>query len=117
MEADYKTHPHKDYIYWLYDPSGDGMMYFKTKEDRDLAAEFAIDGYRDDGEWDEDIEGMSYGIVTHAAQCIDKKMRPEKLNEDCRDAEGVYWPENIEWFGNYTMEPLDILNTAEQNSR
>lgn len=41
------NHTHK---YWLYDPEGDGMLYFKTKAARDCAARDAIAHYEYYGE-------------------------------------------------------------------
>lgn len=107
----YKTHPHKDYPYWLHDPRWEGTMYFQTAEDRDIAAEDAINAYLDDG-WDEEVEFVSCGVVTHFAQCLEKIPRPvdEDLDEDGYDGEGIHWPEEIAWRGNYKMEPIKKEN-------
>ena len=54
--------------YFLYDPEGDGMMYFDTEEERDKAAKEAIDDYLDCDEWSDEVVNVVTGIVTHSAQ-------------------------------------------------
>jgi hypothetical protein len=107
MAKDYKTHPHSEYPFWLFDPEWEGMMFFRTEEDRDAAAEDAIAGYLDEG-WSEEVEQVCCGVVTHSAQCIDKDMRPDNapLDQDCDCEDGSHWPSDMAWRGNYTMEPL-----------
>jgi hypothetical protein len=104
-ELKYKTHPHNDYPYWLFDPCWEGMMFFRTEADRDAAAEEAIAGHLDE-HWSEEIEHVCCGVVTHFAQCLDKTERPEDLDEENCDGEGSYWPDDMGWRGNYKMEPL-----------
>lgn len=105
---DTKRVPHPDYRFWLIDPEGDGMTYYRTAEDRDRAAALAIDACRGDGDegWDEDgLDGIAAGEVTHVARVTEKKMRPDDLDDEQCDGEGVYWGD-FEWMGNYTMVPL-----------
>lgn len=103
--SDYKMHPHKDYPFWLFDPCWEGMMFFKTESERDEAAESAIAGHLDEA-WSEEVEQVCCGVVTHSAQCLNKTMRPDELDEEGVDGEGNYWPDDMAWRGNYTMEPL-----------
>ena len=108
MTMDTKRVPHPGYRFWLFDPAGDGMTYYRTAEDRDKAAAVAIDTCRGDGDegWDEDgLEGIAAGEVTHVARVTDKKMRPDDLDDEQCDGEGTYWGD-FEWMGNYTMVPL-----------
>ena len=101
---DMKKNPHADYKYWLYAPEGDGMTYYRTREDRDKAGEDAIAVYLDADGWSEDVEYVAAGEVTHVAQCVDRKERPTNLDADGCDEEGIYWGD-CESMGNYTLEP------------
>ena len=105
-KPDVKHRPHPEYRYWLYDPEGDGMTYYRTKEARDSAAKQAIDCYLEDG-WAEEVELVSAGEVTHFAQVLNKTMRPsdEDLEDGC-DENGLDWPDGMDWRGNYALEPL-----------
>lgn len=108
MNQDIKWHPHPEYPYWLNDPDGDGITFYRTAEDRDAAAAETLDEYKDaDGCWTEEVEGVCAGVVTHIAQCKNKVMRPpeDELDEEGCDGEGAYWGD-FEWMGNYTLEPI-----------
>lgn len=105
-KTDVKHRPHPEYRYWLYDPEGDGMTYYRTKEARDSAAKQAICCYIEDC-WAEEVELVSAGEVTHFAQVLNKTMRPsdEDLEDGC-DENGLDWPDGMDWRGNYALEPL-----------
>lgn len=110
-QIDVKYRPHSEYRFWLYDPQGDGMAYYRTQEARDEAAKRAIDAYMDDG-WDEEVEYVVAGEVTHSAQCLNKRNRPDDLDESGCDGEGTYWGE-FKWIGSYKLEPLTPNGQAE----
>ncbi len=112
-KLDMKYRPSAEYRYWLYDPEGDGMVYFRTQADRDKQAATAIDAYLDDG-WAEEVELVAAGELTHFAQVLDKTMRPadEDLDEEQRDGAGCEWPEGMAWRGNYEMAPLETPNAG-----
>lgn len=103
-KRDMKYRPHPDYRYWLYNPEGDGMTYYRTKEDRDKAGAEAVAAYLDDG-WTEEVEYVAAGEVTHSAQCLNKKQRPDDIDEEGCDGEGTYWGD-FTWIGNYALEPM-----------
>lgn len=111
---DWQRRPSAEYRYFLYDPEGDGMVYFRTVDARDRQAALAIAAYLDDGEWGEDVEFLSAGELTHFAQ-VDRQMRPEDedLDEEKCDGEGVLWPDDMDWRGNYTMAPVGTLLDKE----
>ena len=92
--------------YWLYDPEGDGVTYYSTKEERDAEAQRTIDAYIDtfgDG-WSDEVEFIAAGELTHFAQVTHKQM-----------SDGTPWEEGMTRRGNYTLEPLKgtIMDTAE----
>jgi len=99
--------PMPGYRFWLYDPDGDRMTYYRFREERDAAGARAIEQYLDDG-WSEDVEMVSAGEVTHYAQVLNKTMRPstDDLDEEECDGEGTPWPDGMAWRGTYTLEPM-----------
>lgn len=97
--------PTAEYRYWLYDPSGDGMIYFRSIEERDAEAAAAVALYLDDA-WDEEVEYVAMGEVTHVATQVDRMDRPEVLDEYGCDGEGTHWPEGVAYCCNYEMRPL-----------
>jgi len=102
---DTKRRPDKEYRFWLYDPEGDGMTYWRSVEARDAEARKSISAYLDDGMWSEDVEFVSAGEVTHTPQILNKRQRPSDLDEEQCDRDGTYWAD-YKWMGNYTLEPL-----------
>ena len=109
---DCKYRPHPEYRFWLYDPEGDGMTYWRTAADRDKAAERVIPTYLDDC-WAEETEYICAGEVTHIARAKDKQMRPDNLDDEDIDGEGNYWPLGVAWSGNYTLEPIGATTGKE----
>ena len=99
-----QRHPGKGYRYWLYDPEGDGITYYRTKDDRDDAGRKAIASYLEPDGWGEAVEFVAAGEVTHIAH-LDLVLRPQELDDDGCDDEGIYWGDT-ESMGNYTFEPL-----------
>ena len=110
---DMKKRPCAEYRYWLYDPETCGMVYFRTKADRDVKAAAAIKGYLDGVWYSEDVEFVAAGELTHYAQILDKQMRPDELDEDNCDEDGIWWAEGMESMGTYTMAPLKIMREGE----
>ena len=105
-EPDVSYRPSAEYRYWLYDGEGEGMTYYRSAEERDKAAATAVALYLDEG-WDEEVELVSAGEVTHFAQCLNKKTRPpaEEIDDEGCDGEGQAWGD-CQWIGSYAMEPL-----------
>ncbi len=81
-KIDMKHRPSAEYRYWLYDPEGDGMVYFRSAAERDKRASAVIESYLDE-EWAEEVELVAAGELTHFAQLIDRQLRPA-------DEEGVF---------------------------
>lgn len=110
MSREFSSKPSSEYRFYLYDPEGEGMIYFKSAEKRDAFAESLLADYKDtESGWWEEIEYASRGEVTEFPQVLDKKPRPpeHELDEDQCDSDGVYWPDELEWRGNYTWEPAN----------
>lgn len=94
--------PDPEYRFWVYDPAGDGMIYYKTEADRDAAAQEIIDNYLDDT-WGEEVENVCCGVVTHSVQMTNRRDRPDDLDEEGCDGSRQYWPDDVEYFCNYEM--------------
>ena len=112
-KIDVSYRPHPEYRYWLNDPEGDGLTYYRPQEARDAAAERAIGCYLDDG-WAPEVEYVSAGEVTHFAQVLNKTMRPADEDlENGYDDDGMDWPDGMDWRGNYALEPLALEGWLE----
>ena len=96
----------KDRPYFVLDPEGDGISYFETIEERDKFAEECIRQYLDDA-WSEEVVHVVAGVVTHSAQQTERQDRPEELDEEGCDGDGIYWDPDLEYRCNYEMLPLD----------
>ena len=98
--------PTAEYRYWLHDPEGDGVTYFRDKVERDAAAKEAVAQYLDsDIGWSEDVEYVAIGELTHIVDVPNKKMRPDDLDDEQCDCDGTYWSD-YEWMGNYEAVAL-----------
>lgn len=112
--VDMQMSPDSEYRYFVYDPAGDGMVFFRSKVERDKYAENAISLYLDDT-WKEEVEQVVTGEVTQSAQCLNKERRPDSLDEEGLDENGDWWGDpDCEWKGNYTLEPLAKPEPPEQ---
>lgn len=106
---DTKWYPSPDYPFFLFDPEGDGMTYFRTREDRDAAAHDAIQGYLDDG-WSEEVTRVVAGDVTHHTVARGVEFCPLQHEFDSQDeyydALGDFGGSEFDWKGRYELAPL-----------
>ena len=102
--------PKKGFSFFYNDYDGDGMVYFKTEQDRDAAAEEAVQNYLHDG-WSEEVENIVVGTVTGASTRVDVEIRPEddELDEDNCDEDGSYWDSDWDYKCNYKIKPLGFV--------
>jgi len=99
--------PTAEFKYFFYDENGSGFTYYKTTQERDEAANDAIQLYLDDG-WSEEVESVVVGEVTGQATQVDIVQRPNdsELDEDSCDEEGQYWDSDHEFMCNYKIMGL-----------
>lgn len=92
--------------YFVYDPDGDGFIYYATEEERDDAAKAVIEVYLQD-KWDEQVTNIVAGKLTHTAKQTDVQHKPpaDELDEDGIDGEGESW-DGIDYRCNYELLPL-----------
>ena len=106
-----KFSPSETYKFFLYDPLGEGLSFYESSEDRDAAAKEIIpEGYIDPdiGTWDDDVEGIFAGEVTHLIQQTNLINRPadDQLDEFNYDDSGEHWPQEWEYKCNYELKPI-----------
>lgn len=95
-----------EFKFWLYDPNGWGMRYFKSEEERNTAVKGLIDSYYSDDGWEEEVLEISAGEVTHIIQEINRIDRPEVLDENDYDEDGNYWNSDWDSLVNYELRPI-----------
>lgn len=95
----------EQYRFFIYDPAGWGFQYYRTAEDRNAARGTIIQSYLDEG-WDEEVENVIAGEVTHICQKTEVEKRPDQVDEDGLDADGNYWAEEWDEKCNYDLVPL-----------
>lgn len=74
---EFKFHPTPEFRFFLYDPEGDGMRFYRSVEDRDADAQEAIAGYLDDG-WSEEVKNVVAGEITHHTVPRNVQRRPQR---------------------------------------
>jgi hypothetical protein len=102
----HKSWPDAEFRFFIYDPEGAGFMYFRSAEDRDQASEDVIQQYLDDG-WDESVEQVVAGEISHTCQQVNREERPaaEELDEEGYDGEGTYWGD-FDYRCNYALRQV-----------
>lgn len=101
----YTSHPSAAFPFFVYDPMGAGLMYFRTEAERDAKAKEVIEEYCEDGEWSPEVENIVCGAVTHIATEVDREEPVGNIDEDGLDENGIYWPPDCEWRCRYEMRP------------
>ena len=112
--TDYKKYDTKhkasaEYRFFLFDPEGDGLIFFKDETERESYAKTSIDEYNggDEG-WSEDVEFLCAGTVTHIVTKTNAKKRPDELDEDGCAEDGTWWDEAWEETCNYELLPVEV---------
>ena len=108
MDYDYKDYPTEIYS-WFVSSESESAKYFKTEDEAVNYANDSTDNYLD-GSWNEDVETILVGQVTHQAGKANVTERPEEseLDDDSEDANGIYWGE-FEHRCDYIMYRLNAV--------
>lgn len=107
--------PSAEFRYFIFDPQNGDFAYFRTAEDRDAAADGIIQSYLDDG-WDEEVENVIAGEVTHTCETVNVKNRPpvDEIDGEGVDGEGDYWAEEWACKCDYGLKPLAQLEPGQE---
>lgn len=99
--------PAPDRCFFIYDPEGAGFSYFESAEARDAAKDDIIRAYLDDG-WDETVEQVVAGVLTHTCEKINVVPRPpeDQINENGLDQDGDHWEPDWAYRCDYDLVPL-----------
>jgi len=104
-----KSRPSDEYRFFLYDPEGDGdgVIFFKSAEDRDKYANKVMHEYHQDG-WYEQVEEVCAGTVTHIVKKTNVIKRPpeDEIDEEGLDGEGNYWDPDWSEMCNYELTAI-----------
>ncbi len=113
---DLKLEPNLEYIYFITDPNTESTYYFKCIKERHKYARSAIRGYLGDDGWNEEVQQLFSGTVTHMVTQYNTNERPDEddIDEDGYDSEGTYWGD-FSYRCDYKLHPVDLLNTKLLN--
>jgi hypothetical protein len=106
---DFKHKASAEYLFFLFDPEGEGMTFFKTPGERDAYAKVSIQEYCAPYEgWNEDVESICTGVVTNAVKKTDvvKRPPPEEIDEEGIDTQGNWWDADWSEMCNYELVEL-----------
>jgi len=100
-----RSEPTAEFRFFLYDPEGDGFIYYKTAADRDAASKEIIGQYLDDC-WAEEVEQIIAGEITHTCASINLKQRTDNLDDEGCDEDGMWWDSDWEYACDYGLVKL-----------
>lgn len=106
MNIEHRDHPSAEFRFFVYDALNSEFSYYRTAEDRDKGAEAVIQLYLDDA-WDESVEQVVAGEMTHFCGQVGREDRPasDELDAEGCDRDGKHWGE-WEYTCNYDLLPL-----------
>ena len=112
MSIEHRDQPSAEYRFFVYCPNDGDFTYYRSAEDRDQGAEGVIQRYLDDG-WDEMVEQVVAGEMTHFCGQVGREDRPaeSELDEEQCDGTGKHWGE-WDYTCNYDLLPLAELEVA-----
>ena len=90
--------------YFVYCPES-GFEKFSTIEARDKYAKECIAAFLDEG-WDESVEQVVVGEITHQATQTNRVDKPADLDRDGCGPDGEYWNPEFEYTCEYELQPL-----------
>ncbi|MCJ8337610.1 MAG: hypothetical protein MJK10_03985 [Pseudomonadales bacterium] len=100
--------------YFVYGDSGEGFVYFNNEAERDAYAKVLVDGYYADG-WDENVEDVVAGKLTHTTQAINRVERPGNIDEEGYDEQGTHWEPHWSYMCSYELLSLSNKEAANDS--
>ena len=102
----------KEKPWFAYCPDN-GFEFFATRAEAEEAAQPLIEAWLD-YEWGEEVEGVFVGRAFMVSTQVDRKDRPDDLDEEDCDGEGEYWPNDIAYMCNYKLMPVGDAALPEE---
>lgn len=97
----------KGYEYFVHDPGGDGMSFFKTEEERDkYVTNVIIPSYLDHDGWYEEVKEIVVGKVTHNVIECDKEEPVGSIDEEGYDEDGDWWGTDTDFRCNFKLQEV-----------
>ncbi len=108
-----QSSPDPQHRFFIYDPNDAQFHYFATAAERDQYNDTVIQSYLDDG-WDDTVERVVAGEITHSTQQVDRGERPpaEEIDAEGYDEDGRYWDESWDHYCNYQLQPVEPVATG-----
>jgi len=99
--------PDAEHRFFIYDANNAEFYYFATAAERDQYSDVVVHHYLDDS-WDETVEQVVAGEISHAVEQIDRQDRPDdsELDENGCDGAGTYWSPEWSHICNYALLPV-----------
>lgn len=111
LERNYTFHPDIEHRFFLYDPEGNGLMYFKTAEERDAYSTDVIRSCLDEY-WSESVSHIIAGEVTHHTVRCNVELPPRRSefdsDEEYEDAIEEFGDSDVHYKCDYKLAPLDV---------
>lgn len=106
--------PDAEHRFFIYDANNAEFYYFATVAERDAYSDTVIRHYLDDS-WDETVEQVVAGEISHAVEQIDRQDRPDdsELDENYCDAMGTYWSPEWSYICDYALQPVVPVATGD----
>ncbi len=94
--------------YFSYDPEGNGFDIHDSMREALNESNDAIQSYLKD-RWDESVDRISCGVITHTAKQYNREDRPPEaeLDENGLDENGTYWEPDMDYRCNYEMTGVE----------
>lgn len=122
MNGNFNRKPSPNYRFFMFDPEGDGLLFFRTEEERDAVADVRIQQYLADDGWLESVEDVFTGYVTGHAVPADVEFLPlrwefeaDEAYQAAQDELGFYEVDDHDHRCNYRL--ADINDPGESTER
>lgn len=102
-----KHSPDPQHRFFIYCPENAEFYCFATAAERDQYSDTVVQAFLDDG-WDDTVERVVAGELTHTCEQIDRHERPpeHEIDEGGNDLDGNFWEEGWSYRCNYELQPV-----------
>lgn len=99
--------PDAGHRFFIYCPENAEFFCFATAAERDQYSDTVVQAFLDDG-WDETVERVVAGELSHTCVQIDRQERPpeHEIDDGGNDLDGNFWAEGWDYRCNYELQPM-----------